>query len=144
MAEYPAHLARGRRLADGRSVLIRPIRVDDGAAGKEFLERLDYESHMAFVCEAGERLVGDARYVANADRRGCEFGIVVADDWHRTGVAQLLMDALIRAARARGFETMAGLVLSDNSDMLAFVRSLDFELAPAPEQAGLVRVVKKL
>lgn len=171
MVEYPAHLARSHRLADGRRVVIRPIRPQDEPLEREFLERLapdtrrrrftryagaadselahfhahiDYERHMAFVCDAGGELVGDARYVANPDRRSCEFGIVVADDWHHTGIAQLLMDALIRAARARGFETMAGLVLGENADMLAFARSLEFELAPAPEQPGLVRAVRKL
>lgn len=171
MAAYPAHLARSRRLADGRSVVIRPIRAEDEARERDFLEQLsgdtrrrrfmkyagavnselahfhahvDYDRHMAFVCEADGRLVGDARYVANPDRRSCEFGIVMADDWHHTGVAQLLMDALIRAARARGFETIEGLVLSDNPDMLAFARSLGFELVPAPEQPSTVRAVKKL
>jgi DNA-binding response OmpR family regulator len=32
MADYPAHLARQRRLADGRAVTIRPIRAEDEAA----------------------------------------------------------------------------------------------------------------
>jgi acetyltransferase len=171
MAEYPAHLARERRLADGRKVVIRPIRPDDEARELEFLDHLsgqtrrrrfmkhagtvngelarffadiDYERHMAFVCESGNALVGDARYVANPDRRSCEFGIVVADDWHHTGIAQLLMDALIRAARARGLETMEGIVLEDNRDMLDFVHELGFERVPAAEQPALVRIVKKL
>ena len=69
---------------------------------------------------------------------------MVADDWHHTGLAQLLMDALIRAARARGLETMEGIVLGDNRDMLDFVRELGFELVPAAEQPALVRIVKKL
>ena len=171
MAEYPAHLAVRRRLADGRSVVIRPIRPDDEARELEFFGRLsgdarrrrfmkhadavngelahffadiDYERHMAFICESGNTLVGDARYVGNPDRRSCEFGIVVADDWHHTGIAQLLMDALIRAARARGFETMEGIVLEDNRDMLDFVRELGFERVPAAEQPSIVRIVKKL
>jgi acetyltransferase len=171
MAEYPAHLAVRRRLADGRCVVIRPIRPDDEAREREFLGQLsgetrrrrfmkhagtangglahffsdiDYERHMAFICESGNTLVGDARYVGNPDRRSCEFGIVVADDWHHTGIAQLLMDALIRAARARGFETMEGIVLEDNRDMLDFVRELGFERVPAAEQPSIVRIVKKL
>jgi len=171
MAEYPAHLAVRRRLADGRSVVIRPIRLQDEVRQREFLDRLsgdtrrrrfmkradavdgglahfhsdiDYDRHMAFVCESGDTLVGDARYVANADRRSCEFGVVVADDWHHTAIAQRLMDALIRAARARGFETMEGIVLEDNRDMLDFVRELGFERVPAAEQPSIVRIVKKL
>ena len=55
---------------------------------------------------------------------------MVADDWHKTGIARLLMDALIGAARESGFETMAGLVLRTNSSMLRFARTL--ALRPAP------------
>ena len=171
VAEYPAHLARQRRLADGRTVLIRPVRPEDEPAERAFFNALsettrrlrfqqfaasvthdlmrfythiDYERHMAFVCEFDGRLVGDARYVANPGTRSCELGIVVADDWHHTGVAQLLMDALVRAAQARAFETMSGLVLTENADMLDFVRKLGFEMKPAAEDPTLTRISRKL
>ena len=175
MGEYPSHLARSRQLADGRSVTIRPIRADDQAAADEFFGHLcgeslrmrfmkfvsalsgrmihffthiDYDRHMAFVCEAecgGRReLVGEARYVANPDGRSCEFGVVVADAWHKTGIAGLLMEALIRYARARGFESMEGLVLRENHDMLKFVRALGFEASPALEEPTSVRVTRNL
>jgi acetyltransferase len=175
MAEYPLHLARRRTLADGRAVVIRPIRADDEPREREFYDHLsgesrqqrfmkfvhavseklihfftnvDYDRHMAFVCEAPvegkPELVGEARYVANPDGRSCEFAVVVADAWHKTGVAGLLMEALIRAAQARGFETMEGLVLRENRDMLRFVRALGFEATPDPVESTLVRVEKKL
>ena len=54
----------------------------------------------------GARSWREARYVANPDGRSCELGIVVADDWHHTGIAQRLMGALIDAARARDFWTL--------------------------------------
>ena len=175
MAEYPSELVCTRQLADGRRVVVRPIRHDDEPREHEFLDRLsgdtrrrrfmryavakdgslvhffthvDYDRHMAFVCEArveGEpHLVGDARYVANPDGRSCEFGIVVADDWHHTGIAQLLMSELMRAARRRGFETMEGLVLRDNADMIGFVSALGFAVNDMPQEPGMVRVVKRL
>jgi acetyltransferase len=176
MRPYPTELAATHRLADGRRVVIRPIRPDDAPRESDFLARLsdaarrrrfmkfadhvdealvhflthvDYDRHMALVCEAGNdaapRLVGDARYVGNPDGRSCEFGVVVADDWHHTGIAQLLMHALMQAARERGFVTMEGLVLRDNRDMLDFVRELGFEVCEAPPQAPpVVRVVKRL
>ena len=169
--DYPAHLVRERRLADGRTVVIRPVRPDDASAEwiffsglsdatralrfqrftgsvsealTRFYTQIDYDRHMAFVCEYEGRIVGDARYVANPHLRSCELGIVVADQWHHTGIAQLLIDALIRFARARCFETLEGLVLADNADMLDFVRKLGFEARPMPEDPTLVRVVKKL
>ena len=113
-----------------------------------FFTHIDYAQHMAFVCEAEvdgkPALVGEARYVANPDGRSCEFGVVIADDWHGSGIAGLLMEALIRAARAQRLETMEGLVLRDNHDMLKFVRALGFEAAPDPVESTLMRAVKKL
>jgi acetyltransferase len=175
MAEYPLHLVRRRTLADGRAVVIRPIRPDDEPLAREFFAHLsdesrqmrflkfvhalsdklihffthiDYDRHMAFVCEAeigGQPvLVGEARYVANTDGRSAEFAVVVADDWHKTGVAGLLMDALIRAAQARGFESLEGMVMRENREMLRFVKALGFDAAPEPLEATMVRVVKKL
>jgi len=175
MAAYPAHLAHERRLADGRTVLIRPIREDDEPAARRFFAALsgdarymrfqkwvralgdkllhffthiDYDRHMAFVCAArtaeGEELVGEARYIANPDGVSCEFAVVIADAWHKTGIAGLLMEALISAARERGLRTMEGMVLSTNNDMLRFVRALGFQMHLDPHDATVVRAVKVL
>ena len=175
MAEYPQQLERRRTLADGRCVLIRPIRADDEPAARTFFAALsddarhmrfqkwvrelgdrllhffthiDYDRHMAFVCEAEvagrPELVGEARYVANPDGRSCEFAVVIADAWHKTGIAGLLMEALIRAAQEHGFATMEGLVLRENRDMLRFVKALGFEATPDPAEPTLTRVEKKL
>jgi acetyltransferase len=171
MAEYPAHLERSHALADGRKVLIRPIRADDEPGERVFFDHLsgetkslrfmkfvasvnekmihffthiDYDQHMAFVCEHEGRLVGEARYVANPDARSCEFGVVIADDWHKSGIAGLLMQALIDAARERGFETMEGLVLRTNRSMLKFVGALGFEREPVPYEPTMARVFKRL
>ena len=156
---------------DRQEAIIRPVRVEDEAAERRFFSRLsprtrrlrfhdrgfvvsdglidfythvDQDRHAAFVCEHGGEIVGEARYMANPDGRSCELGIVVADDWHHTGIAQRLMDALIDAARARGFRTLEGLVLSENTDMLDFVKSLGFEVEPMHEYPATVRVVKRL
>lgn len=50
----------------------------------------------------------------------------------------------MEAARARGFQTMEGLVLSENRDMLDFVAALGFAIHAVPEAPGNVRVVRKL
>ena len=109
---------------------------------------LDYDKHMALVCaardEQGDRLVGEACYLANPDRRSCEFAIVVADDWQHTGVAQLLMRDLMHAAAERGIQTMASLVLASNTGMLDFSRELGFALEPVAEDPRLVRITKTL
>jgi acetyltransferase len=152
-------------------VTIRPVRPEDEAGQRAFFARLsdetkrlrfhafaqplndtlvhffthiDYDRHMAFVCEHDARLVGESRYVANPGGRSCEFGVVVADDWHGSGIARLLMDALIDAARERGFDSMEGLVLRDNLRMLAFVRKLGFEAQAPTLDGSMVRIRRKL
>lgn len=175
MAEYPAHLVHERRLADGRGVVIRPIRPDDeveegrffaGLSGEakrmrfmksvkavsekliHFFTNIDYEKQMAFVCEAklngGRALVGEARYAAIPGSRNCEFGVVIADAWHKSGIAGLLMDALIRAARDQGFETMEGLVFRENQDLRKFAKALGFEEALSLDDPTTARIVKRL
>jgi len=175
MAEYPAHLTVRRRLRDGRTVTIRPVRRDDALLERDFIRRLsgetrylrfqkwvhspsdklvhfltdvDYDRHLALVCayagDGGEQVVGEARYVADPDGENCELGIVIADAWQKSGIAGLLMEALLRAARARGLKRMEGVVFSTNRDMLRFVRALGFEVRTIPEDRTVVRVVKDL
>jgi acetyltransferase len=151
MAEYPAHLVREHQLFDGRTVLLRPIRMEDAALVREFLNELsgerrymrfqkpvhapsdklihfltdvDYDRHMALVCTARhgdrEEIVGEARYVADPESGICELGIVIADAWHKSGIAGILMEAVIYAARERGLAHMEGFVLSRNAEMLRF------------------------
>lgn len=172
---YPTHLVRERRLADGRTVTIRPVRADDGervraflAAASddgrykrfqkwidapsdrlvEFLTEIDYDRHLALVCSAGsgadEQIVGEARYMANPDGTSCDFGILILDAWHRTGIAGILMDALIRAARERGFATMESIVLTTNAAMLRFAHALGFEVTPIEGDLATVRIERRL
>src|SRR4051812_6407562 len=170
---YSAHVARFHRLPDGRQVLIRPIRPTDEAAARRFFDALsdktrhlrfmrgvgtvddelirffthiDYEQHMAFVCEASagsqSELVGDARYLVEGTAG--EFSVVIADGWHKSGIANLLMDALMEHACAHGLHTIEGLVLRENRHMLNFVKALGFEVSPTPEDSRLARVIRKL
>lgn len=69
---------------------------------------------------------------------------MVADDWRHTGIAQGLMGALIEAARAHGLRSIERLVLSDNADMLGFVKTFGLEIHALSEEPATVRVVKRL
>ena len=175
MGDFATHLEQRRTLADGRSVIIRPIQADDEAAERRFFARLssetrrlrfmkfvrtlneqmvhsfthvDYHRHMAFVCEATvdgrQEIVGEARYAANPDGRSCEFSVVIDDDWHKSGIGGLLMNALMRYARASGFQSMEGIVLRDNRTMAKFVRALGFEVTPVADEPTLLRVARRL
>lgn len=112
-----------------------------------FLTDIDHDRHVAFVCAAvspdGEEIVGEGRFIVGPDERGCEFGIVIADQWHKTGIAGLLMAALIRTAKAKGLETMEGEVLRSNTAMLRFARALGFEVSGKDSDAQSVRMIKR-
>jgi acetyltransferase len=113
-----------------------------------FLTHVDYMRHLALVCVArpgsAEEIVGEARYVVNPDGKSCDFAIVIADGWHKSGIAGLLMDALIGAARERGLLTMESQVLSCNTDMLRFAHRLGFEVQHIPGDMTTLRIVKTL
>ena len=109
---------------------------------------VDYDRTMAFVCESAAGgapgIVGEARYAALPGGKACEFGIVIADAWHKSGIAGLLMAELIRAARDKGYETMESIVLRENRDERRFARALGFEETRPADDPATVRVVKRL
>lgn len=115
-----------------------------------FMLDVDQRQHVALVCtyrddnDKSERIVGDGRYVVQADRETCEFGIVVADEWRQTGIAGLLMLALIETARARDLRRIIGVVLHDNRVMLEFSRALGFTVDADPEERETVLIAKDL
>jgi GNAT superfamily N-acetyltransferase len=113
-----------------------------------FLTDIDYDLHMALVCTArhGEReeIVGEARYVSLLSGGICELGIVIADAWHKSGVAGVLMEDLIHAAKERGLARMEGFVLSANTEMLRFVRAVGFKAERSPQDPTVMRISKDL
>jgi acetyltransferase len=124
---YPIDLVGEHVLPDGTRLAVRPIRPEDAALEREFVDglsersrylrfmmilksitpqmvsrftQIDYDREMALIAVAptdeGERRVAVARYVTYRDGRGCEFAIVVADEWHNKGMIDL--------SRGLGFE----------------------------------------
>lgn len=110
--------------------------------------QVDYARHMALIAVVGgehdETLIGVARYVADDERRRCEFAIVVADEWQRKGLGTRLMQALMAAARAAGIEKMEGAVLASNQKMLKFTAGLGFAARFDDQDARLLRVAAHL
>ena len=163
------------RLANGRQVLVRPIRPDDATvlragfallqpeeirqrflhavseltpAMAEKLARPDPRSEFALVVAEplppGEALVGGvARVSVHPGTRDAEFAILVSHYVAGMGVGRHLMRRLVRWARGKKLERMAGDVLADNAPMLALVESLGFRRLPGTAP-GLVRVVLDL
>ncbi len=104
--------------------------------------QIDYDREMALIALVpagdGHRQIGVARYVTYADGRGCEFAIVVSDDYHRQGIARQLLSDLIDVARERRLEYMDGIVLRQNENMISLAESLGFDVERCADDAELV------
>jgi GNAT superfamily N-acetyltransferase len=97
----------------------------------------DAKRELQLVAVAGsgaeEEIIGGARYAATATDGDCEFAVAVVDEWHRRGLARLLLETLMRAARARGFARMEGYILATNAGMLGLAQRLGFATVKSPE-----------
>ena len=80
-----------------------------------------------------EEIVGGARYAGAPGSRDCEFAITIVDAWQGQGLARALLEALMGAARERGYECMEGYILASNAPMLGLAKKLGFKPAPSPE-----------
>lgn len=133
-----------RRLSDESRYMRFLTTLRELSPGKlDELTNVDQQRHLALAATTSEgdreRIAGVARCIADPDGRSGEFAITVADDWQHSGLAGVLMHALIDAARARGVTRIHGLVLATNHQMLAFARRLGFSVKP-DEDAHLRRV----
>jgi acetyltransferase len=90
------------------------------------------------MLEDAELIIGVGRYVVDAEGRGCEFALVVADAWQGRGIGRRMLEKLIAVARARGD------VLSTNVAMLTLARHLGFKAARHPDDATITRVTRSL
>jgi acyl carrier protein/GNAT superfamily N-acetyltransferase len=114
----------------------------------KYLTDVDQVHHVALVatvdCKGQQVLVGVVRYIVDATGSGCEFAVAVDDAWQRSGLAGILMHALMEVARSRGLSSMEGIVLATNTRMLKFTRQLGFSQQRDPEARDTVRVVRSL
>ena len=170
---YPTHLIEDWRTAAGVPVTIRPIDTGDMALERAFLnglseqtryqrlfstrrllpgelERLthiDYQHEMALIAttfvRGSEQQIGVARYVKEADG-GCDFAIVIADEWQCGGLGEKLLRSLMQSARLGGIPRLTGVTLASNTGMQRLARKLGFELRRDLGDATLIRVVKAL
>lgn len=94
--------------------------------------------------EKVEEEVGVARFVIDPDGNGCEFAVVIADEWQKRGVGMKLMKTLISHAQARGIKQIYGYVLKNNSGILRLVKKLGFEKITNPDDSSVLLVSKSL
>jgi acetyltransferase len=129
-----------QRFLQGLSVASRRLRFHGSVKPESesvlrLLTQADGRHHIAWVavlpCDDGEIIVGEARCARQPegeDSGEAEFAIAVADAWQGRGLAQRLLNAVLREARAAGFDTVVGEVLADNGRMAAFMQREGFSL----------------
>lgn len=156
-------------LLAGDRVLLRPLRVADGALYPDFLndvtgddlrlrffapmrelspEMIDKLIHydpanaMAFIAidEASGRMLGVVRLHDDASGKNGEFAILVRSRLKGHGLGWLLMKHMIAYAKEKGLETVRGQVLAENATMLTMCAELGFHSTDDPDEKG-VRLV---
>jgi len=97
----------------------------------------DREFALVVLPQEGEArpVIAGARYASAPGSDSCEFAITIVDGWQGQGLSGPLMSALIEQARAHGFRTMEGYVLSTNAPMRRLARRLGFQDAACPDDA---------
>jgi acetyltransferase len=170
---YPSRWERQLTTRAGLDVVLRPIRPEDErlypdflaqltdrdirlrllaprkAFSHEFLARLtqiDYAREMAFVAiePATGALLGVGRLSADPDYVRAEYAIIVRSDMQGRGLGWSLMSHMMEYARAEGLQRVEGIVLAENTEMLAMAAELGFAVEPDPEDAACRRVVIEL
>jgi GNAT superfamily N-acetyltransferase len=161
--EYPSELERDVVAGDLR-YQIRPIVPGDGGLLVAFHARLspesrylrffsyhpvlspeevagftclDYSRRLALLAVTDDRIIGVARYEREPATDRAEVAFVVADDVHRHGIATLLLDQLVVAARRRGITTFVAHTMWENHDMLSVFFHSGFDVLRTVD-AGVV------
>jgi acetyltransferase len=135
--------------AEGRyRRFMSPLNELPEALAQRFIS-IDYRSHLALLAEVFEDnreiMIGEARYVIEqGDPATCEFAIAVADDWQANGIGRALLARLEREAAASGVRRMVADTLYDNKAMLRLAVHSGYAVKMNREDAGLVRLEKKL
>ncbi|HEX4894235.1 MAG TPA: bifunctional acetate--CoA ligase family protein/GNAT family N-acetyltransferase [Hyphomicrobiaceae bacterium] len=130
---------------DIRMRLLAPVRELSHAFVAR-LTQIDYAREMAFVAvdPAEKELLGVVRLHADPDYVRAEYAAIVRSDLKGRGLGWQMMEHLIAYARAEGIAELHGDVLAENTTMLAMCRALGFDVAPAPDDPALRRVVLHL
>jgi acetyltransferase len=100
--------------------------------------QVDYDREIDLVALAEttggqERMLATARVISDPDGKRAEFAILVGEPWQGEGVGATLLSRCLAIARERGIETVWGIVLRENTGMLALGKKLGFKVSKTDE-----------
>jgi acetyltransferase len=114
----------------------------------ERFSRVDHRSHVALIAETVadgvETVIGEARYVVDAEDQSAEFAIAIADAFQGAGLGTLLLNRLVCIAGHAGLKRLTGETLATNEAMIALARKAGFDVAYDPELMHLKRLTRDL
>ncbi|MFD2057965.1 GNAT family N-acetyltransferase [Mesorhizobium calcicola] len=110
------------------------------------LTQLDYDRNMAFVAleMSSGALAGISRLSCDPDHVSAEYALLVRTDLQGHGLGWELLRQIIDYAKADGIGRIEGIVLSENSKMLAMCREFGFSITHLPNEPGLVEATLEL
>jgi acetyltransferase len=93
--------------------------------------QIDYDREIALVAllgiEPNEKMLGVARVITDIyNRKNAEFSVVVGDIWQGKGIGAELLKRCLSISKERGIENVKGIVLPENTQMLALGKKLCF------------------
>ncbi len=163
---YPYKWETDTILSDGRTVAIRPIKPSDADRIEEFHGRLspesiyfrfftpmpklsevmlsrfvnvDYVDRMALIALLGDVIIAVARYDRLPGSGTAEVAFLVDDAHQGRGLATLMLEFLVEAAREAGIHRFIADTLPENARMLRVFRDAGFADTRAFED-GVIRV----
>jgi acetyltransferase len=78
-------------------------------------------------------MLGVARIIGDPDGRTGEFAVLVGDAWQGKGIGGNLLEKCLSVAEKHGFESVHGIVLHENRNMLALGKKLGFDIKREPD-----------
>ena len=151
---YPTRWEADVALADGGTVHIRPVTPADAPLVEAFhnrqsresiyfryfspmprlstreldrLTKVDYLDHLSLLAMLGGEIIGMAGYDRWTGRDEAEVAFITDDAHHGRGLATVLLEWLVVAAREVGFSGLTAQVLPSNRGMLAVFHQVGFE-----------------
>ncbi|GAA2818543.1 acetyltransferase [Aminobacter aminovorans] len=105
------------------------------------LTQLDYDRNMAFVALETRTgaLAGISRLSCDPDHTSAEYALLVRTDLQGHGLGWELLRQLVDYAKADGIERIEGIVLGENTRMLAMCREFGFSITNLPDGLGLAK-----
>ncbi len=99
--------------------------------------QIDYDREIALIAlkesVSDEQMLGVARLIRIPGSSRAEFSIVVGDQWQGKGIAAALFQRSLTIAKEQGIEEVWGIVLPENTRMLALGRKFGFSVNRSPD-----------